>query len=104
MLNISNENYRVLLDEQAELLLSVRVSLNVSMGEVKMSIDQLLDLVPGHEIEFHFNPERPLTLSLEGEKVGEALLFTRDNQLGLKIISVSGLEASEVQKSGDNIL
>ena len=74
--------------QQAKLLSEVQFSVGVEIGELSMSAEELIDLLPGHVFEFAFDPLEPVVLSVGEEEVAKARFVTRDGSLALEIISV----------------
>ena len=84
---------------QAKLLNEVKAEISVELGEIVLSADQLIDLVPGSVLEFAVDAQRPLTLRLYGELLGTGVVVRNGEELGLEILS---LAATAEETFGEN--
>jgi flagellar motor switch/type III secretory pathway protein FliN len=80
--------------EQARLLESVRVPVQVELAHLHISVEQLLDLVPGQSFPYEL-PRQTVTLCLNGSKIAEARLVRREGTLALHILAVGKKENGE---------
>ncbi len=75
-------------EESSASLDSLFLPLHVVVGELEMSVRELLDLEEGREISLALPGERQVQLYLGGELIADAVLLTEDNSSSLKILSV----------------
>lgn len=73
---------------QAQMLANLKVQISLEVGTLEMSVDELIDLLPGQIFQYALPSEQVVSLKLGGTKVAEAKLVCQDEKLGLKIINV----------------
>jgi flagellar motor switch protein FliM len=77
-------------NSQARLLSEVHVNVEVQLGEIELSVSQLIDLLPGQRFNFEFDSLRPLKLKISEEEIGEAVFVKHGDQLALEIVKTAG--------------
>ncbi len=97
------ETVRILRPEQTKLLASVEVELRVEVAQFMLSLEQLLDLVPGQIFEQAISSDARLTIRLGDSKVAEGRFVRKDGALALEILSVSTEEKSEQNDANTRI-
>lgn len=73
---------------QAKLLSEASVDLSVEIGSISMSIEDLIDLMPGELFEFRLEKGKLVTLKLGTKTIAEAKFVKKDGNFALEIISV----------------
>ena len=77
---------------QANLLSELQVSLSVEMGQLSLSVEDLLDLIPGNSFEFEFDPLQQFALRLGTEEVGRVIFVLEQGKISLQVVSVAEVE------------
>jgi len=76
--------------ENMENILNVKLIAHVNIGELRMHLKDLLNLIPGSIIEVQKNIEEPLGLSINNEKeVAHGEVVTIGENLGLRLTEIS---------------
>jgi len=76
--------------ENMEHILNVKVIAHVNIGELRMHLRDLLNLIPGSIIEVQKNIEEPLGLSVNNEKeIAHGEVVTVGESLGLRLTEIS---------------
>ena len=86
---------RELSPEQVRLLSSIELELRVEICSFSLSIDDVLDLVPGKIFAHELSTSAPVMLRLGSEVLAEARFVRQQGQLALQIISVPGDKIGE---------
>jgi type III secretion system YscQ/HrcQ family protein len=60
----------------------------VEIARLKITLDQLMHLNPGHTLELPIHPDQGVSLVVNGQKVGRAELVYLGEQLGLRILEI----------------
>ncbi len=66
-------------------LLKVKVPVRVILAERKMSVDQILELVPGIMIQFDKPCDSPLTLEVDGQALAHGDVVKVGDKFGVRI-------------------
>lgn len=77
--------------QNLDLLLDVNIPVSVEVGRTQMSLDQILDLVPGSVITLDKQAEEPVDLRVNGKLVARGEVVLVDDVYG--ILSSLGLGA-----------
>lgn len=88
--------------EQAKFLSEVPVTLGVEIGNLLLSAEQLIDLLPGQVFEFQFDPHLPVRLLLGEEHVGSARFVMHGEQLALEVVSAGGANRAGTFRQGQS--
>lgn len=80
--------YKSLSFTQAKLLSQLTVPVEVEIGELELSVEDIIDLFPGEAFEFAFDPLSPLSLRIGGSEIAKAKFVLVESRLALEIISV----------------
>ena len=76
----------------------VEIEVGVEVGELLLSVADLLDLAPGNRFSVRFPDEAPVTLRVGGEPIGFARLDAEGEQLFLTVTSLSPEGESFLEK------
>ena len=92
--------HKSLSHRQAKLLSDLRVELQVVLGTLELTGEQLVDLTPGVELNCSFEANSAVTLCLGEEKIARGQLFIREEELVVEITEILPSEAGiGLQKS-----
>lgn len=69
-------------------LLKVEVPVRVVLAKKKMSVDQILELVPGIMIQFDKPCDSPLTLEVDGQVLAQGEVVNVGDKFGIRIKEV----------------
>ena len=69
-------------------LLKVQVPVKVILAEKKMSVDQILQLVPGIMVQFEKSCDSPLTLEVDGQPLAVGDVVKVGDKFGIRIKEV----------------
>lgn len=61
----------------------------VELARMRMTVDNLMKLVPGNFLELPIHPEQSVVLTVNGQKVGRAELVHLGEKLGLRILETA---------------
>jgi len=75
-------------EEEYLSLKNVPLTLTVEMSRIKMSLAKLMKLEPGNLIELPSHPNKAVSLTIEGKKVGTAELVHLGEALGVRILEI----------------
>jgi flagellar motor switch protein FliN/FliY len=64
------------------------IYITVEMARIKMSLDYLMHLNPGHTLELPINPEGGVSLMLRGKKAGRAEIVHLGEKLALRLLEI----------------
>jgi flagellar motor switch/type III secretory pathway protein FliN len=78
----------------SKILSDISVSINVDIGQMELSVRDLMDLYQGQVFEFRFNPEQEVVLKIGEEVIALARFIMKEEILGLSITEVK-LELTE---------
>ena len=73
---------------QAKILSEATVDLIVEIGSIVMSIEDLIDLMPGELFEFQVERGKVISLKLGAKTIAEAKFIKKEGNYALEIISV----------------
>ena len=71
-----------------ELLLDVEIPISVEVGRTQMSLEDVLELVPGSVIALDKKSEEPVDLRVNGKLVARGEVVLVDDSYGLRITQV----------------
>jgi len=71
-----------------ELLLDVEIPISVEVGRTEMSLEEVLELVPGSVIALDKKSEEPVDLRVNGKLVARGEVVLVDDTYGLRITQV----------------
>ena len=91
--------HSVLSKRQLRCLSEIQVQLEVDIGRLQMSAEELIDLVPGKIFEFHFDPNEAVLLRVGEECIASAKFVVRDDVLALEILSTDGSKEEKTDYS-----
>lgn len=66
----------------------IPVTLTVELGQIKMTMDQLLRLEPGNLLELDIHPKNGVDLTINGKLVGKGELLKIGEALGVRILEL----------------
>ena len=69
-------------------LRDVAVSLTVEMGSASLSLQQLIELSPGHLLEFEYGVDAVVVLRIGADAVARGRFIAVDNQLKIEVLDV----------------
>ncbi len=75
-------------DESAIDLQSLPLQVTVELARVKMTLEKLSALSPGNFLELPISPEAPVSLTINGQKVGQGELVYLGDTLGVRILEL----------------
>lgn len=75
-------------EEEPRALKEIPVQVNVEIARLRMTLDELVHLAPGNQIELPLGTEDAVSLVVNGEKVGSAELVYLGEKLGLRILEI----------------
>lgn len=78
---------------QAKRLAEITVPVEVEVGKLELSLEDLIDLFPGETFEFAFDPLAPLSLCMRGSEIAKAKFVLLEGKLALEIIAVGEKDA-----------
>lgn len=73
---------------QAKILSEATVDLTVEIGSIIMSIEDLIDLMPGELFEFQVERGKAVNLKLGTKTIAEAKFIKQEGNFALEIVSV----------------
>ncbi|MBL7663349.1 FliM/FliN family flagellar motor switch protein [bacterium] len=73
----------------SSLLDSLETRVTLELGDLVLTVKELLVLETGAEIELEIDLSKPLRLTLNGNHLGEATLVRRDHGIVLQINSIA---------------
>lgn len=68
----------------------IGIGIQVEIGSLELSVQDLIDLSSGQTFEYEFDPMRPVTLCVGEEKIAQARFVQEDDRLLLQIVDVQG--------------
>jgi flagellar motor switch protein FliN len=71
-----------------DLLLDVRIPISVEVGRTKMSLTDILDLVPGSVIPLDKKAEEPVDLRVNGKLIAHGEVVLVDDVYGVRITQI----------------
>lgn len=74
--------------QNLDLLLDVNIPVSVEVGRTQMSLDQILDLVPGSVITLDKKAEEPVDLRVNGKLVARGEVVLVDDVYGIRITQI----------------
>ncbi|MCC6953891.1 MAG: FliM/FliN family flagellar motor switch protein [Deltaproteobacteria bacterium] len=91
------------LPTNSRLLSEIPVEMTVELGEVLISAEELLTLLPGTTIDIRLEENEPLILRVGGERIGTGRLRKKGEGLALEILSFEDADdpAENVRESGN---
>jgi flagellar motor switch protein FliN len=66
----------------------IPLTLTVEIGQIQMTMDQLLKLEPGNLLEIDIHPENGVDLTMNGKKVGKGELIRIGDALGVRVLQI----------------
>jgi flagellar motor switch protein FliN/FliY len=66
----------------------IPVTLTVEVGQIQLTMDQLLKLEPGNMLEIDIHPENGVDLTINGKIVGKGELIRIGESLGVRVLQV----------------
>lgn len=75
-------------EEEAVTLKEMPVYLTVEIARLKITLEKLIQLVPGNLIELPIHPDQGVQLTVNGQLVGRAQLVHLGESLGIRILEV----------------
>ena len=76
--------------QNLDLLLDVGLPISVEVGRTQMSLDAILDLVPGSVITLDKKAEEPVDLRVNGKLVARGEVVLVDDVYGIRITQIVG--------------
>lgn len=74
--------------QNLDLLLDVDIPISVEVGRAQMSLDQILDLVPGSVVTLDKKAEEPVDLRVNGKLVARGEVVLVDDVYGIRITQI----------------
>jgi flagellar motor switch protein FliN/FliY len=74
--------------EEAVTLKELPMNVTVEIARLRITLEKLLQLVPGNMIELPIKPDQPVHLTVGGQLVGKAELVHLGDSLGIRIIEI----------------
>ncbi|MEO0481511.1 MAG: flagellar motor switch protein FliN [Planctomycetota bacterium] len=74
--------------QKLEFLLDVRVPITVEVGSTKMTLEEILDLVPGSVVRLDKRADDPVDLRVNGCLVARGEVVMVDDDYGLRITRI----------------
>ena len=71
-----------------DLLLDVRVPISVEVGSAKLSLHEILDLVPGRVVRLDKRADEPVDLFVHGKLIARGEVVMVDDCYGLRITKI----------------
>ncbi len=71
-----------------QLLLDVQIPVSVEVGRAELSLDQVLNLVPGSVVSLDKKSEEPVDLRVNGKLVARGEVVLVDDHYGLRITRI----------------
>ena len=71
-----------------DLLLDVRIPVSVEVGRTSMTLDSILDLVPGSVVALEKRVEEPVELRVNGKLVAQGEVVLVDEAYGIRITQI----------------
>jgi len=71
--------------KQAQALSQVEVTVDITLGEISLSLEELIDLAPGRLFELSSLGTTPLELKVSGESIATAYLKTDGEKIYAEI-------------------
>ena len=71
-----------------DLLLDVNIPLSVEVGRSQMSLDEILDLVPGSVVTLDKKAEEPVDLRVNGKLIARGEVVLVDDVYGIRITQI----------------
>lgn len=92
------------LPTNSRLLSEIPVEMTVELGEVLISAEELLTLLPGTTIDIRLEENEPLVLRVGGERIGTGRLRKKGEGVALEVLSFEDTDASVeyCRESGSN--
>jgi flagellar motor switch protein FliN len=66
----------------------IPLALTVEVGQIQMTMDQVLKLEPGNLLEIDIHPEKGVDLTINGKVVGKGELIVIGETLGVRVLQV----------------
>lgn len=85
---VEDTDFKTLTQAQAKILSEASVNLNVDIGSISMSIEDLIDLMPGEVFEFQLEKGKIVKIKLDAKTIAEAKFVKKDGSYALEIVSV----------------
>jgi flagellar motor switch protein FliN len=63
----------------------IPITITVEVARFKMTLEKLMALQPGNLLDLHVHPEKEITLTVNGQKIGKANLISLGETLGIRI-------------------
>lgn len=79
-------------ERNMDLLLDVRVPVTVEVGSTRMSLEEVLDLVPGSIVRLDKRADDPVELRVNGSLVARGEVVMVDDDYGLRITRIVDAE------------
>ena len=64
------------------------LDITVEIGRIRITLDQLMQLTPGNQLELPIHPDQGVNLTVGGNKIGRAELVYLGEQLGIRILEI----------------
>ena len=61
----------------------------IELARIKMTVDRIMKLSPGHLLELPIQPDQGVTLMVHGQKVGRGELVHLGETLGVRILEMA---------------
>jgi flagellar motor switch protein FliN/FliY len=74
--------------EEAVTLKELPMNVTVEIARLRITLEKLLQLVPGNMIELPIKPDQPVHLTIGGQLVGKAELVHLGDTLGIRILDI----------------
>jgi flagellar motor switch protein FliN/FliY len=74
--------------EEAVTLKELPMNVTVELARLRITLEKLLQLVPGNMIELPIKPDQPVHLTVGGQLVGKAELVHLGDSLGIRILEI----------------
>jgi flagellar motor switch protein FliN/FliY len=74
--------------QNLDLLLDVNIPVSVEVGRTQMSLDEILDLVPGSVVTLDKKAEEPVDLRVNGKLVARGEVVLVDDVYGVRITQI----------------
>ena len=74
--------------QQAQYLSDIDVALQIEVGAISITAEQLIDLAPGQSLPFECDMEQELVLRFAGEEVARGRFCSEDGKIFIEIVAV----------------
>ncbi|HEV7737332.1 MAG TPA: FliM/FliN family flagellar motor switch protein, partial [Chlamydiales bacterium] len=64
------------------------MNVTVELARLRITLEKLIQLVPGNMIELPIQPDQPVHLTVNGQVIGKAELVQLGETLGIRILEI----------------